>query len=397
MRYKITYLLILLVLSLPLAGKANPVIHLNLSEKNNLTRITVSSDTNLDFKVFTLSDPERVVMDVLTSTHGLSIPAVTENAFIKSIRSHTDNNGSTRFVFDTSTKAFDVQTQKILPENNGQHQFVLDILHPPASFEDMVKMAIKTPPVPSHNPTYLTNKASQELIPIPVPRPKIPVKPVIMIDAGHGGYDPGSIGRRGTKEKDITLRYAIALYDILKKTEKFEPILTRKNDRFIALNERVELARNQKADLFISLHADSHDNPHVRGMSVYTLSDTASDKEAAALASKENKADIITGIDLKHEDNSITDVLIAFAQRDSMNQSALFAEHVVESAGDRITLLGNPHRFAGFRVLTAADIPSVLIELGYLSNPREEKLLTTEKHKNELVQIIIAAIYMQFP
>jgi N-acetylmuramoyl-L-alanine amidase len=261
----------------------------------------------------------------------------------------------------------------------------------------MVKMAIKTPPVPSHNPTYLTNKASQELIPIPVPRPKIPVKPVIMIDAGHGGYDPGSIGRRGTKEKDITLRYAIALYDILKKTEKFEPILTRKNDRFIALNERVELARNQKADLFISLHADSHDNPHVRGMSVYTLSDTASDKEAAALASKENKADIITGIDLKHEDNSITDVLIAFAQRDSMNQSALFAEHVVESAGDRITLLGNPHRFAGFRVLTAADIPSVLIELGYLSNPREEKLLTTEKHKNELVQIIIAAIYMQFP
>ncbi len=371
--------------------------HVNLQEVDGNTTLTISGNKQLTFKIFSLENPDRVVLDIAKTKPFSSLPSPSSSPFITALRAAPKEDGSLRIVLETKTKPFDVKATTSLPDESGKYQLKLIITHAPTSFEEMIDLALKDAPTPSPNPTH-TNQAESlaTIAPTPTPRPQERYKPTIIIDAGHGGHDPGSIGQRGTKEKMITLAFAKELYHRLKETGLYNPILTRSNDSYITLRGRVEIARKHNADLFISLHADSHNNPHVKGMSIYTLSDTASDKEAAALARKENKSDIISGIDFQHEDRDIANVLISIAQRDTMNQSALFAERIVKSAESQITLLRNPHRFAGFRVLTAADVPSVLIELGYLSNYREEKLLNSEKHKKELVQILIKAINAQF-
>lgn len=365
-----------------------------IKEEKQASFLIVNSTKQPSFKLFTLENPHRVVLDISSAQSKAPLPRITQGGFIKAIRTAQKENSTFRVVLDTMDKPFEVQASTLLPDGQGIYQLQLSITHAPASFEEMVEIALNdNTPIPTPNPE---NRAQKNGVPSPTPRPVEIYKPIIIVDAGHGGHDPGSIGRRGTKEKDITIAYAKELFDQLRNTGKYRPILTRSVDKYIPLRGRVNIARKYKADLFVSLHADSHNNPHVKGMSVYTLSDTASDKEAAALARKENKSDIITGINLQHEDREITNVLISIAQRDTMNQSALFAEHIVRAAGDQITLLRNPHRFAGFRVLTAADVPSVLVELGYLSNHREEKLLTTEKHKKEVVGILVKAIHTHF-
>jgi len=158
----------------------------------------------------------------------------------------------------------------------------------------------------------------------------------------------------------------------------------------------VTKARNWNADLFVSLHADTVKNPSVRGLSVYTLSERASDAESAALAEKENKADLIAGLDLSHESPEVTNILIDLAQRESMNLSAAFAGDLVQELGRETPLLGNTHRFAGFAVLKAPDIPSVLVELGYLSNPQEERLLRQGGHRAKLATALTRSIERYF-
>mgnify|MGYP002788844744 CR=1 FL=1 len=217
-------------------------------------------------------------------------------------------------------------------------------------------------------------------------------KPVIVIDPGHGGIDPGAIGQSQTYEKTITFQYAIALKDALEKSGNYKVVLTRKGDYFVNLRERVAIAREAKGDLFISLHADSHPNPKTRGLSVYTLSEKASDREAAALARKANREDIIEGVDLKKESNDLQTLLIDMVQRDTKNNSAEFASMLVKHLGSEARLLKNTHRFAGFVVLTGADVPSVLVELGYMSNKMEEKELKTKAYREKLVGAMAQAI-----
>ncbi len=168
--------------------------------------------------------------------------------------------------------------------------------------------------------------------------------------------------------------------------------LTRDDDRFIRLRDRVEFARRVNAELFVSIHADSVSRRHVRGASVYTLSKTASDSEAAALAEKENKADLIAGIDLSRESAEVTNILIDLAQRETMNQSAAFAGHLVRQLSAATSLLPNPHRFAGFAVLKAPDIPSVLIELGFLSNRNDERILRQSENRVQVAAAVARAI-----
>ncbi|HTH16477.1 MAG TPA: N-acetylmuramoyl-L-alanine amidase, partial [Magnetospirillum sp.] len=178
----------------------------------------------------------------------------------------------------------------------------------------------------------------------------------------------------------------------LEKNNRYKVFLTRDRDIFIRLRDRVAIARQYNADLFISLHADSVANPQLKGLSVYTLSQNASDAEAQALADKENKADLIAGIDLTHESADVANILIDLAQRETMNRSAGFAGGVVEEVGRENSLLENTHRFAGFAVLKAPDVPAVLIEMGYLSNDAEERNLRQPEYRTKLAKGIARAV-----
>jgi N-acetylmuramoyl-L-alanine amidase len=208
---------------------------------------------------------------------------------------------------------------------------------------------------------------------------------VVVLDPGHGGQDPGAIGVSGTPEKTITLAVAQEVRRQLESTGRYRVHLTREDDSFLPLRERVTRARTWKADLFLSIHADSIGSTDTRGASVYTLSDTASDAEAAALAVRENKADIIVGMDLSHESREVANILIDLAQRETLNRSVDLAHQLVRELGHEIRMLPvRPHRFAGFAVLKAPDVPAVLLELGYLSNADDERLLRQSAHRRRV-------------
>jgi N-acetylmuramoyl-L-alanine amidase len=230
---------------------------------------------------------------------------------------------------------------------------------------------------------------------IPPPKPTIgdhDGKILVALDAGHGGKDPGATGVDGTEEKVITLKMAKQLKELLEATGRYEVLLVREDDTLIPLRKRIEKARTANADIFISIHADHNDNKEFRGASVYTLSETASDAEAAALAARENKEDLITGVDLSHQSAMVTSILIDLAQRETKNMSARLAGYVTQELAETTRMIYDSHRFAGFAVLKSPDVPSILVELGYLSNKLDEKDLGSERHRKRLAKAILRAI-----
>jgi len=223
--------------------------------------------------------------------------------------------------------------------------------------------------------------------PAPAPRPKL-----IALDPGHGGADPGTTGASGMHEKTVVYAVATELERQLSAGRRYRVALTRRGDLFVPLRERVSRARAAKADLFISLHADAHPDSGVRGATVYTLSEGASDREAAALAAKENKADLVAGIDLRRQPDDVASVLIEMTQRGTVNQSRAFAGIMVDALRHHgVATLPRSHRHAGFAVLTAPDVPAILLELGYLSNRADERLLLNKAHQQRLARAIAAA------
>ncbi len=245
------------------------------------------------------------------------------------------------------------------------------------------------------------------VIPIPLPRPGTApgsdttgeaarAPPVVVIDPGHGGADPGAIGVNGVMEKTLTLAVALELRRLLESTGRYRVALTRSDDEYVGLRERIARARAARGDLFLSLHADSVGRPHTRGASVYTLSERASDAEAERLATKENKADIIAGADLGEHDAVVATILIDLAQRGTKNKAVGFADLVAEEIGAVTPLLRRHRRFAGFAVLKAPDIPSVLIELGYLSNATDARKLASAAHQQQMVRAIARAVDRYF-
>jgi N-acetylmuramoyl-L-alanine amidase len=216
--------------------------------------------------------------------------------------------------------------------------------------------------------------------------------PLIYLDPGHGGVDPGTIGQDGVYEKNVTLAMAKELQRQLLATGRYRVKMTRQADEYVPLRLRFEMARRDHADMFISMHADSDPGSLSRGATVYTLSETASDAEAAALAAKENKADLIDGVDLSQQNTTVTSILIDLAQRETKNRSAGFAELLVHDMGQVTLMQRNSHRYAGFAVLKAPDIPSVLIELGYLSDTQDEALLISPVHRTKLAGAMLCAI-----
>lgn len=338
---------------LPHYALAAPVLGVEAGRQTET--ITLSVPQVEPYKLFTLASPDRLVVDVpaLTKIPGVGLPKYYKGRLITRVRAGRFDAETLRFVFELSGKI-----QIVSQELQGD---ALVITIAPAGAK--IKKALP--------------------------------KPLVMIDPGHGGVDPGAIGDRGLQEKNIVLSYARALQDQLLKTGRYRVKLTRDSDTFIMLRQRIAIAREEKADIFISLHADSSPDT-ARGLSVYTLSEKASDDEAEALAQRENKADILAGVDLNDERKDVADILISLAQRETNNRSALLADSLVAAFSGRVKLLPNTHRFAGFAVLKAPDIPSVLVETGFISHPAEEKLLQTAVHRDKVVGGMVAGVDRYF-
>lgn len=310
--------------------------------------------------IFTLHKPERLVVDIshTDSTPQIALPGDYAGRLVKSIRSGQFTSTTGRLVFEL--------TQPVQYQHSQSGRDLSITLTPKNSV---------TSPEPLKSP---------------------PPKPLIVIDPGHGGQDPGATGKRRTREKDLVLSYAKALEKALNNSGKYEARLTRNGDYYIALRERFAYARQQGAKLFISIHADSAPGS-ARGLSIYTLSETASDKETETLAANENRSDIIAGIDLGGQDPDVTNILISLAQRETNNKSILLGDSIVAAmANHKVDLLDNTHRYAGFAVLKAPDIPSVLIEVGFLSNQEEEKRLNDGNHRAKVVKAMQQGIDKYF-
>lgn len=219
---------------------------------------------------------------------------------------------------------------------------------------------------------------------------------VVVLDAGHGGIDPGAIGISGIYEKDIVFDVTREVARRLDALRGFKIVLTRDSDEFIPLNERVHRARKAGAELFLSIHADALPNASMRGASVFTLSEKASDKLAEALAQRENKADLIAGIDLSRQSPEVSSILLDLARRQTTNESIKIARLLVRELGRNVPLLHDGLHSAGFAVLKAPDVPSALIETGCLSNRQEEKLLRTASYQKKIAGILARAIEAHF-
>jgi N-acetylmuramoyl-L-alanine amidase len=234
--------------------------------------------------------------------------------------------------------------------------------------------------------------------PAPPAKPRPPQPKLIALDPGHGGHDPGALGIGGTQEKNVVINVARELQRQLLAGGRYRVMLTRSADTYVPLRERVARAQEAKADLFLSIHADSHADASVRGASVYTLSEAATDREAAALAARENREVApVAGLKLDDKPASVAQTLVAMTQRGTVNASNKFADSIVQTFGrNGVRLLPRSHREAGFAVLTAPDIPATLVELGYLSNPQDEKLLTVRQHQMALARALRASVDAYF-
>lgn len=217
-------------------------------------------------------------------------------------------------------------------------------------------------------------------------------RPLVLIDPGHGGHDPGAVAADGKREKDVVLAIAKAVRDALVRSGRVRVALTREDDRFLVLPARPALARRLGAALFVSIHADSAPNRAARGASIYTLSDVASDGEAARLAAQENRAGATGGIDLRAQAPDVRSILADLAQRETMNLSAAFAERLQREMGPRVRFRGVVHRFADFSVLRSGGVPAVLFETGYLSNPDDARFLVSAAGRRAIAEGMRTAI-----
>ncbi len=221
-------------------------------------------------------------------------------------------------------------------------------------------------------------------------------KKIIVIDPGHGGRDSGTVGVSKTLEKNITLKVGLLLKKEFNKYDDFDVILTRERDVFIKLQERTRIAKKSNASIFISLHADYNKNRRTRGISLYTLSERASDKEAEALARRENRSDLFGNVDFSSESSEVTNILIDLTKRETLNQSSHLVNFMIKEFKNDMNLLKRAHRFAGFAVLKSLDIPSVLLEMGYLSNKSDSKLLNRKEYQKKISENIVKAVQNYF-
>lgn len=363
---------------------APTVLGVRTGEQPTATRFVLDLSEAIEFRVFVLPNPYRVVIDLPALDWQVEPASNIGQGLIRNFRFGLFEAGMSRVVLDVDGPV-KVQRSFLLPPNGAfPHRFVLDIASVSAADFTAVAGLPPPPPLPARTPAVAPRQKGDDL------------RPVIVLDPGHGGIDPGTVGASGSFEKKITLRIAKELKRQLEDTGRYRVLLTRDKDVFVRLGHRVKIAREAEAALFVSLHADSIRNRRVRGAAVYTLSETASDAEAAALAAKENRADVIAGLHLEGESSEVTTILIDLTRRETMNLSAEFASLLVPEIRKNGKVLRNDHRVAGFAVLKAPDVPSILVEMGYLSNRQDEKLLLSRAYQKRISTAMVRAIDRYF-
>lgn len=394
-------LLSLLLVTFAATAGAATVEGLRLSNSADGTRLVIDLDNNVSYKTFTLDKPHRLVIDLQKTkrTHKLTLPEF-NHSLIKNIRS-AQRDSSLRLVLDLTT-VVNYDSHKLTPQQNRPHRLVIDLYDPVRP-----KTPIVTKPKPKPEPIaeVVTTKPIAVEIATKPPEPIVikPVKPapkrniVIAIDAGHGGKDDGATGRNGTKEKTVVLAIAKRLAKLVNNERGMRGYLVRSNDTFISLRKRIERAHRQKADMFISIHADSFRNDKARGASVYVLSQRGASSEAAQLlADKENAADLVGGISLEDKDDLLASVLLDLSQTASLEVSIEIANTVLSG----LKRVGHMHKkqveSASFVVLKSPDIPSVLIETAFISNPEEERKLNSASHQDKLARVMMSGIRHYF-
>lgn len=362
-------MLLCLLFSTNIALADNLIKDIRAGQQPDGVRLVIDGSSKFDYDAFLLDNPNRLVIDVKGAVLS-NKPKIPKNKLVTEVRFGELNNvKGKRIVFVLNGNA------------NIKKKFVLE---PNATQKDW-RLVIDLNTTSNGVVTTSTNKA-----------PLVKKKKVVVLDPGHGGKDPGAIGRSfGTYEKNITLSMGKELKSVL-EAKGYKVYLTRSTDIFIPLRKRVQIARSYHADLFVSIHADSTVNRKAQGFSIYTLSETASDKEAEALAERENKADIIDGMDFSDNSPEINDVLISLSQNDSRNKSSKFATYVVNEVKRNVKMVNNAHKFAGFAVLKAPDVPSVLLEMGYLSNYTEEKQLRQPWYRKRIAEHMVKAVDRYF-
>ncbi len=376
---------------LPLRAEPTAVQDIRIAPYGDGTRIVIELNRRVSFRHLKLEQPPRLAIDLPEVTW--QVPPASSAAatgLVQGYRFGRFRPGVSRIVLDL-TQPFEIRKVFELPPGDGHgHRIVTDLV---AASPQAAEVAGGADAVDG-----------QRLAAVPViapPPPKAAPPPThkrtIVIDPGHGGIDPGAIGADGVYEKEIVLRMGLELRRQLEATGRYEVVMTRDTDRIVRLRDRLKVAHESGGQLFISLHADSLVKaPDVRGAAVYTLSERASNDEAARLASKENRADILAGIDLSGQEDIVTEILIDLAQRDANNKSIEVADLLVDELGSVTKMVRQQRSQAGFVVLKSPDMPSVMLELGYLSNTADERALSNPAHLAALAKAIVHGIDRYF-
>lgn len=362
------------------AAFANAVSDMRLIGDPERTRFVIDLEKGPEFGLLRLANPYRLVID-LSDVEFAAPPALGEGrGLISDYRYGLIAAGKARIVLDLSGPVEVVNTFVLDPVSNEPARLVVDLV--PTTPEAFEKAAANDRPrrLASNAPQGSDGPAASAGL------------PVVVIDPGHGGIDSGATGKDGMIEKDVTLRFGLELQKQLNAGGKLRAVLTRSGDSFLSLPERVAFAHKNGARLLISIHADTVRENYVRGATVYTLSEEASDELSKALAEQENRSDILAGLALEDEAEDVADILFELARRESRNLSIRFAKALVDDMRGKIALNANPWRRASFRVLKAPEVASVLLELGFLSNEDDEKLFQSEDWPQNDAKTVARAI-----
>jgi N-acetylmuramoyl-L-alanine amidase len=373
----------------PVAASNFPIAsEVRLAGDAEQTRFVLDLDRTIQFRAFTLADPYRVVVDIPQISFQLKAGAGTAGrGLIKAFRYGLVMPGGSRIVFDLTGPAKIANSYVLEPANGQPPRLVLELEQVDrTTFVQSLGAAGRPELKPAISDAV---EASAALKPAAPADPR----PVVVIDPGHGGLDNGTQAG-GASEKELVLEFGLALRDRIEKSGKYRVVMTRTDDTFIPLADRVKVARNESAALFVSIHADAlpRREGDAHGATIYTLSDRASDAEAERLAETENKADAIGGVNLTEEPTEVADILIELAQRETRAFSNRFARLLMGEMKTTVRMHKRPLKSAGFKVLKAPDVPSVLVELGYVSNKGDLKRMVSERWRNRTVESMVQAI-----
>jgi N-acetylmuramoyl-L-alanine amidase len=359
---------------------------IRFGKNGDVTRFVLDLSEGVKPTVFLLSSPSRVVIDMPGASWN-SKRTVSTSGVVSGFRHGLFTAGTYRIVLDLSEDAVVHKAFPLAARSGYPDRYVVDLK--PSSTATFKKAVAES------RAARRRTVAPVVATPAPVERRK-DGKRIIVVDPGHGGVDPGTLGRGGANEKTIVLKISREIKRQLEASGRYKVYLTRNRDIYIPHRQRFAKAKSVGADLFISVHIDAIANPKVRGGTVYTLNENASDKEAARLAAKENKSDVLAGVDLAETNNEVSNILIELAQRETMNSSAKFAEILVPEMRSQVRMHKRAHRFANFLVLKSPDVPSVLVETGYITNRADSRLLNSRDGERKISKAIHRAVDKYF-